>query len=109
MKKFAILSLTSVLVLFLTVPTPGRAADTIRIAYSSVNPHALLVSLAEKRGLFAKYGLSSVVVYKPGGSTVVQTMVSGDVDLGQLTGAPAVAANLRGADIVYIAMTDDRM
>jgi ABC-type nitrate/sulfonate/bicarbonate transport system substrate-binding protein len=76
------------------------AADTIRIAYSSVNPHALLVSLAEKRGLFAKYGLSSVVVYIPGGSTVVQTMVSGDVDLGQLTGAPGVAANLRGADIV---------
>ena len=85
------------------------AADTIRIAYSSVNPHALLVSLAEKRGLFAKYGLSSVVVYIPGGSTVVQTMVSGDVDLGQLTGAPGVAANLRGADIVYIAMTDDTM
>ncbi|MGN6718541.1 MAG: hypothetical protein ACTHLX_14230, partial [Candidatus Binatia bacterium] len=41
----------------------SSAADTIRIAYSSINPHALLVSLAEKRGLFAKYGLSSVVVY----------------------------------------------
>jgi NitT/TauT family transport system substrate-binding protein len=87
----------------------SSAADTIRIAYSSINPHALLVSLAEKRGLFAKYGLSSVVVYIPGGSTVVQAMVSGDVDLGQLTGAPGVAANLRGADILYIAMTDDRM
>jgi NitT/TauT family transport system substrate-binding protein len=85
------------------------AADTIRIAYSSVNPHALLVSLAEKRGLYAKYGLSSVVVYIPGGSTVIQAMVSGDVDLGQLTGPPGVAANLRGADITYIAMTDDRM
>ena len=85
------------------------AADTIRIAYSSVNPHALLVSLAEKRGLYAKYGLSSVVVYIPGGSTVVQAMVSGDIDLGQLTGPPGVAANLRGADILYVAMTDDRM
>ncbi len=84
-------------------------ADTIRIAYSSVNPHALLVSLAEKRGLYAKYGLSSVVVYIPGGSTVIQAMVSGDIDLGQLTGPPGVAANLRGADILYVAMTDDRM
>jgi NitT/TauT family transport system substrate-binding protein len=87
----------------------AHAADTIRIAYSSVNPHALLVSLAEKRGLYAKYGLSSVVVYIPGGSTVVQAMVSGDIDLGQLTGPPGVAANLRGADIQYVAMTDDRM
>ncbi len=86
-----------------------HAADTIRIAYSSVNPHALLVSLAEKRGLYAKYGLSSVVVYIPGGSTVIQAMLSGDVDLGQLTGPPGVAANMRGADILYIAMTDDKM
>jgi len=85
------------------------AADTIRIAYSSVNPHALLVSLAEKRGLYAKYGLSSVVVYIPGGSTAIQAMVSGDVDLAQLTGPPGVTANLRGADILYVAMTDDRM
>ena len=87
----------------------ASAADTIRIAYSSVNPHALLVSLAEKRGLYTKYGLASAVVYIPGGSTVVQTMVSGDIDLGQLTGPPGVTANLRGADLVYIAMTDDRM
>ena len=90
-------------------PGTSFTADTIRIAYSSVNPHALLVSLAEKRGLYAKYGLSSVVVYIPGGTTVVQTMISGEVDLGQLTGAPGVAANLRGADIQYIAMTDDTM
>ena len=87
----------------------AHTADTIRIAYSSVNPHALLVSLAEKRGLYAKYGLSSVIVYIPGGSTAIQAMVSGDIDLGQLTGPPGVTANLRGADITYIAMTDDRM
>ena len=107
MKRF----LSTVLWLGLLLLCQGTsfAADTIRIAYSSVNPHALLVSLAEKRGLYAKYGLSSVVVYIPGGTTVVQTMISGEVDLGQLTGAPGVAANLRGADIQYIAMTDDTM
>lgn len=85
------------------------AAETIRVVYSSVNPHALLVSMAEKRGLYAKYGLASTIVYVSGGSTAIQAMVSGDVDLAQLTGPPGVAANLRGADIVYIAMTDDRM
>ena len=108
MKRLILAALISILTL-VAYRQSVSAADTIRIAYSSVNPHALLVSLAEKRGLFAKYGLSSVVVYIPGGSTVVQTMVSGDIDLGQLTGAPGVAANLRGADILYIAMTDDRM
>jgi NitT/TauT family transport system substrate-binding protein len=85
------------------------ALDSLRIAYSSVNPHALLVSMAEKRGLYAKYGLASTIIYVSGGSTVIQAMVSGDIDLGQLTGAPGVTADLRGADIVYLAMTDDRM
>lgn len=108
MKRSVSVFLLPVVLLLGCIET-GFAADTVRIAYSSVNPHALLVSLAEKRGLYAKYGLSSVVVYIPGGTTVVQTMVSGDVDLGQLTGAPGVAANLRGADILYIAMTDDTM
>jgi len=85
------------------------AAETIRVVYSSVNPHALLVSMAEKRGLYAKYGLASTIVYVSGGSTAIQAMVSGDVDLAQLTGPPGVAANLRGADLIYFAMTDDRM
>jgi NitT/TauT family transport system substrate-binding protein len=105
----SVISVVVGVVSLLMASAPARAADTIRIAYSSLNPHALLVSIAEKRGLYAKYGLSSVVVYISGGSTVIQAMVSGDVDLGQLTGPPGVAANLRGADITYIAMTDDRM
>ena len=88
---------------------PVSAADTIRIAYSSVNPHALLAWIAEKRGLYSKYGLSSVLVYVSGGSMSIQALVSGDVDLAQLTGPPGVIANLKGADIVYIAMTDDKM
>jgi NitT/TauT family transport system substrate-binding protein len=88
---------------------PAGGAETIRIAYSSVNPHALLASIAEKRGLYAKYGLSSVLVYVPGGSVSIQALVSGDIDLAQLTGPPGVIANLKGADIVYIAMTDDKM
>jgi ABC-type nitrate/sulfonate/bicarbonate transport system substrate-binding protein len=61
----------------------ARAADSIRILYSSVSPHALLVSMAEKRGLYAKYGLSSTVIYVSGGSTSIQAMVSGDADLAQ--------------------------
>ena len=96
-------------VFFFFAGVPVRAAEPIRIAYSSVNPHALLAWIAEKRGLYAKYGLSSVLVYVPGGSVSIQALVSGDIDLAQLTGPPGVIANLKGADVVYIAMTDDKM
>jgi NitT/TauT family transport system substrate-binding protein len=89
--------------------SPAHAQEAVRISYSSVNPHALLVSLAEKRGLYSKYGLSSYVIYIPGGGPVMQALLAGDLDLAQLTGAPGVAANLRGADVIYIAMSDDKM
>jgi NitT/TauT family transport system substrate-binding protein len=91
------------------VCSSAPAAEPIRIAYSSVNPHALLVWIAEKRGLYAKHGLSSTLVYVPGGSVAIQALVSGDIDLAQLTGPPGVIANMKGADVVYIAMTDDKM
>jgi len=108
MKSFTLKLLISLLLLCSRFGEVS-AAETIRIVYSSVSPHALLVSMAEKRGLYAKYGLASTIVYVSGGSTAVQAMVSGDVELAQLTGPPGVSANLRGADIVYLAMTDDRM
>jgi NitT/TauT family transport system substrate-binding protein len=96
--------------LFLAVQShSSHAQEPLRVIYSSINPHASLVWIAEKRGLFSKYGLSSVLVYVPGGSTAIQALVSGDVELAQLTGPPGVAANLRGGDILYIAMSDDRM
>lgn len=109
MKKTCLLYALSCYLFALLWAVETHALDTVRILYSSVNPHALLVSIAEKRGLYAKYGLSSVLVYVPGGSTAIQALVSGDADVAQLTGAPGVTANLRGADILYIAMSDDRM
>jgi NitT/TauT family transport system substrate-binding protein len=109
MKRFGLITALCGMSVFGMLRASALALDSIRIAYSSVNPHALLVSMAEKRGLYAKYGLSSTIVYVSGGSTAIQAMVSGDIDLGQLTGAPGVAANLRGADITYVAMSDDKM
>ena len=58
------------------------------------------LSIAPRPRLFAKYGVCRER-YIPGGSTNVQVLVSGSLDLSQLSGAPGVAANLEGADLVY--------
>jgi len=68
-----------------------------------------LMYIGKDRGLFAKYGLMTEVIYIPGGTTNVQVLVSGNLDLSQLSGAPGAAANLEGADIVYIASLLDRL
>jgi ABC-type nitrate/sulfonate/bicarbonate transport system substrate-binding protein len=89
---------------------PAEAAEErIRIAYGAVSVQSGLVWIAKQKNLFAKYHLSPEIVYIPGGTTNIQALVSGNLDLSQLTGAPGVAANLEGADIVYIACFMDKL
>ena len=77
------------------------AQEKIRVGQGSISLQSGLMHIAKDRGLFAKYGLVAETIYIPGGSTNVQVLISGSLDLSQLSGAPGVAANLEGADLVY--------
>lgn len=79
----------------------ATAQEKIRVGLGSISLQSGLVHIAKDRGLFTKHGLVTESVYIPGGSTNVQVLVSGSLDLSQLSGAPGVAANLEGADLVY--------
>jgi ABC-type nitrate/sulfonate/bicarbonate transport system substrate-binding protein len=93
----------------MVVVTRVEAQEKIRIGLGSISLQSGLVHIAKDRGLFAKYGLTVESIYIPGGSTNVQVLVSGNLDLSQLSGAPGVAANLEGADIVYFAGLLDKL
>ncbi|MGE5302200.1 MAG: ABC transporter substrate-binding protein [Alphaproteobacteria bacterium] len=99
MKKFLFLVVIGWLV---GLATHCAAEEKIRVGQGSVSLQSGIMYIANDRGLFAKYGLAPEIIYIPGGSTNVQVLVSGNLELSQLSGAPGVAANLEGADIVYI-------
>jgi NitT/TauT family transport system substrate-binding protein len=80
----------------------GHSQERIRVGQGSVSLESGLMHIAKERGLFAKHGLVSEIVYIPGGSTNIQVLVSGNLDLSQLSGAPGVAANLEGPHIIYV-------
>ena len=80
----------------------ARSQEKVRVGLGSISLQSGLVHIAKDRGLFGKYGLATESVYIPGGSVNVQVLVSGSLDLSQLSGAPGVAANLEGADLVYV-------
>ena len=86
-----------------------EAQEKIRVGQGSISLQSGLMHIGKDRGLFAKYGLTTETIYIPGGSTNVQVLVSGNLDLSQLSGAPGVAANLEGADIVYFAGLLDKL
>src|ERR671923_1050530 len=99
MKK---LRLFTIALLLLSPFAPAHSQEKIRVGQGSVSLQSGLMYIAKDRGLFAKYGLAPEIIYIPGGSTNVQVLVSGGLDLSQLSGAPGAAANLEGADIIYI-------
>src|SRR6266571_4102098 len=98
MKKCSVLLM---LLMSLWLVSDGYSQEKIRVGQGSVSMQSGLMYIAKDRGMFAKYGLVAEVIYIPGGTTNVQVLVSGSLDLSQLSGAPGVAANLEGADLVY--------
>src|ERR1051325_1746530 len=87
----------------------AMSQERIRVGQGSVSLQSGLMYIAKDRGLFARYGLTTEVVYIPGGTTNIQVLLSGNLDLSQLSGAPGVAANLEGADIIYIVGLLDKL
>ena len=91
-----------------TEPAPSAKAEKSRLevatAGSGTTSLPLLVAL--EGGYFTKRGLS-VSVNQLGATVAVQGVVSGTIDIYQ-GGTAAIAANLAGADIIYVAAPVDR-
>src|SRR6266536_3396659 len=94
---------------FLVSAREACSQEKIRVGQGSISLQSGLMHIGKDRGLFAKYGLTTEVIYIPGGSINVQVLVSGNLDLSQLSGAPGVAANLEGADLIYFVGLLDKL
>jgi ABC-type nitrate/sulfonate/bicarbonate transport system substrate-binding protein len=86
------------------VAKDGLAAEQIRVAYSALAQTQGVLWVAEVAGLFPKNGLSADIVYT---RAAIETLVAGEVQFGQMTGALMFSARLQGADPVMIAGVQD--
>jgi NitT/TauT family transport system substrate-binding protein len=85
-----------VVALLLLLSEHARAIDKIVLGYSGVGSGEEVHHFAKEVGLFKKYGLDVEIVYIPGGSTVVQSMIAGDVQFGRGSATEVVTAHLAG-------------
>src|ERR1700756_1955219 len=76
---------------------PGFAQDLrpVRIAYSMLSKETATAWVAEERGFFKKNGLTTNMVLIQTGTTLIQALVGGDVDVG-FTAPPAVVSAVAG-------------
>ena len=78
----------------------GAGADTVRVAYSSPTATQGILWVADVGGLFKKNGLDVQVIYT---RLAIESLVAGEIDFGQMTGALMASARLQGTDPVMIA------
>lgn len=84
------------------VPGPAHSIDRVILGYSGVGSGEEVHHLAKQMGLFKKYGLDVEIVYIPGGSTVVQAMIAGEVQFGRGSANEVVSSHLAGFPLKII-------
>ncbi len=89
-----------------TTSVPGLEKDRLEIAIAAWASTSLPLLIAQDAGYFARRGLS-VSINQVSASAAVQGVISGRIDIYH-GGAAAIAAQLAGADIIYVAANVDR-
>jgi len=85
---------------FVSAQTPVRVMS----GYAATSgPHAVLW-IARDAGLFEKNGLRTDVAYIRSGSTMAQTLVSGEIQISQMGGPALLAAGVAGMDVTFVAV-----
>ncbi|MET0500819.1 MAG: ABC transporter substrate-binding protein [Candidatus Binatia bacterium] len=97
-----ILSASLIFVLLSMLCMEAQAADRVRVGYSSITANRIPLWLGQEAGIFARHGIDAEMLLIPSGTTGVQALVAGEVQILSATGTTAVAAALRGADTVIV-------
>lgn len=98
------------LLLGLLFPAGGIVqAQTLRVPYVSLSPTAGPLWIAYEAGFFKRNNVSAELLYIPGGSTIIQAIISGDVKIANMAPPSAIGAWAKGFDLVLIASGVDQL
>jgi len=84
-------------------------AQTLRVPYVSLSPTAGPLWIAYEAGFFKKNNISAELLYIPGGSTIIQAIISGDVRIANMAPPSAIGAWAKGFDLSLIASGVDQL
>lgn len=78
--------------------------DKINVCYSSIAATSLTTWVPHEAGIYKKHGLDVKIIYVAGAQAVT-TLISGDTQIVQGSGAAAVLSRLSGSDLTLIGTT----
>ena len=84
-------------------------AQTLKVPYVSISPTNGPLWIAKEARLFQKYNLEAQLIYIPGGTVIIQSMLAGEANVANMAPPAALAAWVRGADLAVVASGVNRL
>jgi NitT/TauT family transport system substrate-binding protein len=78
--------------------------DKINVCYSSIAATSITTWVPKEAGIYKKYGLDVSIIYVAGAQAIT-TLISGDTQIVQGSGAAAALSRLSGSDVTVIGTT----
>jgi NitT/TauT family transport system substrate-binding protein len=103
MKQISVFVVLAVAVLSF-FSTPSLAADKLNTAYISTTPGSSAVLwVAKEARIFDKHGIDATVIFISGSVRGIQSILAGEIAIGEGGGPGLASARLAGGDVVAIA------
>jgi len=87
----------------------SSAAQTLKVPFAALSPNYAPLWIAAETGLFKKHGLDAQLIYISAGSVIMPAILSGQVDIANMSSAPALTAWARGAELKAVGVTSNRL
>ena len=84
-------------------------AQSLKVPFASLSPTYAPLWIAEQGGYFKKHGLDVQAIYISAGSVIVPALLSGQVEIANMSSAPALTAWARGAELMAVGVTSNRL
>ena len=108
MKPSKVANALLIAVLMITAWIPplahGAEPEKLNVCYSSIAATSVSTWIPKEAGIYQKYGLDVNTVYVSG-AQAISTLISGDTQIVQGSGAAAVLSRLSGSDVTIIGTT----
>src|SRR5262245_45382649 len=99
----------ALLIVCLSCWSVDAAAQSLKVPFAALSPNYAPLWIADQAGFFKKYGLDVQLIYISAGSVIVPAILSGQVDIANMSSAPALTAWARGAELHAVGVTSNRL
>jgi NitT/TauT family transport system substrate-binding protein len=83
--------------------------QSLKVPFAALSPNYAPLWIADQAGLFRKHGLDVQLIYISAGSVILPAILSGQVDIANMSSAPALAAWARGAELSAVGVTSNQL